>query len=361
MAAEFIPQFAPRDKPVAPFSMLGANGRLKRGAEPELDDRATLEALRLMMLGRMFDQKCLSLQRQGRLSTFAPIFGQEATLAGTAMAMDPARDWAVPQYREAPVQIRQGLPLATLALFRRGHPDGGVIPAGVNVLATQVSLAAQLPHAVGLAWGIRMKGGDGVVVVFFGDGASSEGDFHESCNLAGLVDAPVIFLLQNNQWAISTPRAIQSAARDLAARAPGYGFAGVSVDGNDLLAMHKVAADAVRRARAGGGPTLIEAHTYRIGMHTTADDPSRYVDAGELERWKKRDPIERVQRYLAAKGKWDDARAAAWEDEIRAEIEAAFDHADGYPPPRPEQIYEHLYAEPTPTLIRQRRANLGQP
>lgn len=360
MAETFTPQFKPAAKAVAPFAMLGEDGQMTRGAKPALSDKDTLEGLRLMMLGRLFDQKCLSLQRQGRLSTFAPIFGQEATLAGTAMAMDPKRDWAVPQYREAPVQIRQGLPLKTLALFRRGHPDGGIIPEGVNLLSTQVSLAAQLPHAVGLAWGIRMKGEDGVVVVFFGDGASSEGDFHESCNLAGLVDAPVIFLLQNNQWAISTPRSIQSAARDLAARAPGYGFPGVSVDGNDLFAMYKAVADAVARARAGGGPTLIEAHTYRMGMHTTADDPSRYVDPDELERWQKRDPIERVQRYLAAKGKWDDKTAAKWEDEIRTEIEAAFDHADHYPPPEPAQIYEHLYAEPTPTLVRQRRAHFGQ-
>ena len=208
-----------------------------------------------MMLGRAFDRKCLSLQRQGRLGTFAPIFGQEATLVGVAMALDPARDWAVPQYRELPVQIRQGVPLETVAIYRRGHPDGGIVPEGVRMFATQVSLAAQLPHAVGLAWGMKMKGEDGAVAVFFGDGASSEGDFHESCNLAGVVDAPVLFVLQNNQWAISTPRSIQTAGADLASRAPAYGFPGVSVDGNDLFAVHAVAADAVARARAGKGAT----------------------------------------------------------------------------------------------------------
>jgi pyruvate dehydrogenase E1 component alpha subunit len=360
MPAEFTPQFRPQTKPVAPLSILSETGKLRRGAEPELTEAQMLEALRLMMLGRAFDAKCLSLQRQGKLGTFAPIVGQEAALVGTAMALDPKRDWAVPQYRELPVLIRQGVPLERIALFRQGHPDGGILPEGVNVLPTQVSLAAHLPHAVGLAWGLRMKGDDGVVAVIFGDGASSQGDFHESCNLAGVVQAPVIFLLQNNQWAISTPRAIQSAAADLAARAPGYGFPGVSVDGNDLLAMHKAVSDAVRRARAGDGPTLVEAQTYRIGAHTTADDPTRYVEPAELERWKKRDPIERVQKYLAAQGKWNDDTAKGWDDEIRDQVEEAFAKAAAHPPPRAEQLYEHLYARPTPALERQRAANLGR-
>ena len=359
MPGDFAPQYQPQAKAAAPLSMLSETGKLKRGAAPELSDEQTLEALRLMMLGRAFDEKCLSQQRQGRLGTFAPIFGQEATLVGTAMAMDPARDWAVPQYREFPVQFRQGLPMLSLILYRRGHPAGGIIPDGVNVMSTQVSLAAQIPHAVGLAWGMKMNGGDGVAVVFFGDGASSEGDFHESCNLAGVVDAPVIFLLQNNQWAISTPRAIQSSGADFASRAPAYGFAGVSVDGNDLFAVHKVVADAVRRGREGKGATLVEAVTYRMGMHTTADDPSRYVDPAVLERWKKRDPIKRIQKHLAAKGQWDEATAGELEASIRDEIETAFAAADAYPAAEAAAIYEHITAEPSQTLRRQRAAHLG--
>jgi len=359
MASEFAPQFQPRPTAVKPFTMLSPAGKLARGAAPEMSESEILEALRLMMLGRAFDEKCLSLQRQGRLGTFAPIFGQEATLVGSAMAMDPKRDWCVPQYRECPVQIRQGLPMKSLILYRRGHPDGGIVPDGVRVMATQVSLAAQIPHAVGLAWGMKMRGEDGCAVVYFGDGASSEGDFHESCNLAGIVEAPVIFLLQNNQWAISTPRAIQSAGADLAARAPAYGFPGVSVDGNDLFAVHKVVKDAITRGRAGHGATLVEAHTYRMGMHTTADDPSRYVDPDERAAWAKRDPIERVCKYLAAAGKWDDKTAARWDEEVRAEVEEAFAAADAYPKPEPAAMYEHVFAAPTPTLVRQRRAHLG--
>ena len=359
MPGDFAPQYQPKSKAVAPLSMLGGNGKLKRGIEPELSDEQALEGLRLMMLGRAFDEKCLSQQRQGRLGTFAPIFGQEATLVGTALAMDPARDWAVPQYREFPVQYSQGIPMLSLILYRRGHPDGGIIPDGVNVMATQVSLAAQIPHAVGLGWGMKLKNQDGVSVVFFGDGASSEGDFHESCNLAGIVDAPVIFLLQNNQWAISTPRAIQTSGLDFASRAPSYGFPGVSVDGNDMFAVHKVVADAVRRGREGKGATLVEAVTYRMGMHTTADDPTRYVDPAEREHWRKKDPIDRVQKYLAAKGLWDDIKAGECEAEIRDEVEGAFAAADAYVAPSAEAIYEHVFAETSQTLRRQRAEHLG--
>ena len=212
---------------------------------------------------------------------------------------------------------------------------------------------------MGLAWGLKLQGKDGVVIVYFGDGASSEGDFHEACNLAGVVKAPVIFLLQNNGWAISTPREIQSATTDLASRAPGYGFPGVAVDGNDLLAMYAVTAAAVARARAGDGPTLVEARTYRMWAHTTADDPTRYQNPDVLKRWEKRDPIARVQKYLAARNQWDDETAAAWEAEIAAEIDGAFERAEAYPKPTADAIYDHVFAEPTPALERQRAALAG--
>ena len=359
MTVKPTPQFLPADKPVEPISLLDENGKLRDGAEPGLSEQQVLEGLRWMMLGRAFDTKSFSLQRQGKIGTFAPIVGQEASILGAAMALDPARDWVVPQYRELPAVLRQGFPLEQVAMQRRGHPAAACIPDGVNILCQQVSLAAQIPHAVGLAWGLKLQGKDGVVIVYFGDGASSEGDFHESCNLAGVVKAPVIFLLQNNAWAISTPRDIQSATADLAARAPGYGFPGVSVDGNDLFAMHMVTAAAVERARAGDGPTLIEAHTFRMWAHTTADDPTRYVEPADLERWQQRDPIERVQNYLAEQGKWDDQIAAAWEAEIGAEIEAAFAKVDTLAPPTGAEIYEHVYAEMPPVLAGQRAAQFG--
>ena len=359
MTVQITPQFHPADGAVEPVRFLDPSGDLLEGAEPRMSHEMVLEALRYMMLGRAFDTKCFSLQRQGKLGTFAPIVGQEASIMGSAMALDPTRDWIVPQYREMPAVVRHGYPAERIVLYRQGHPEGGFIPDGVKVLQYQVSLAAQLPHAVGLAWGMRLKEEPGVAMVYFGDGASSEGDFHESCNLAGVVAAPVIFLLQNNQWAISTPRSIQTAGADIASRAPGYGFPGVSVDGNDLLAVHAVAAEAVERALAGKGPTLIETHTYRMWAHTTADDPTRYVDPQEKEGWEARDPIRRVQGYLRARDEWSESRQSDWESEIIAEVEAIFTAADGYGPPEAAEIYEHVFERPTATLARQRRWQLG--
>ena len=354
------PQFEPRKKAVDSHKILHSNGTLASGTNAPLDNDQTLEALKLMMLGRAFDTKCFSLQRQGKMGTFAPMHGQEASIVGSAMALNPDTDWIAPQYREAPAALRQGLPLKTIILYRQGHPEGGVVPAGVKIMQFQISLAAQIPHAVGLAWGMKLQQQKGVALAYFGDGSSSEGDFHESCNLAGVTKAPVIFLLQNNQWAISTPREIQSATVDLAARATGYGFSGVSVDGNDLFAVYQAVNEAATRARNGDGPTLIECHTYRMWAHTTADDPTRYVNENVERDWATRDPIERVQSYLAGKGLWNDEKAAQWNDEIASEIQAAFDEAASVPPAGPESLYEHVFEEPTPSLQRQRRVHLQE-
>jgi pyruvate dehydrogenase E1 component alpha subunit len=354
------PQFKPRKKSVDAHKILKPNGTLASGATAPLTDEQALEALRLMMIGRAFDTKCFSLQRQGKMGTFAPLHGQEASIVGSAMALNPKTDWIAPQYREMPAALRQGLPLKNIILYRQGHPQGGVVPAGVNVMQFQISLAAQIPHAVGLAWGMQLQQQPGVAVAYFGDGSSSEGDFHESCNLAGVTKAPVIFLLQNNQWAISTPREIQSASTDLASRAPGYGFPGVSVDGNDLFAVYQAVSEAVDRGRRGEGPTLIECHTYRMWAHTTADDPTRYVDENVEKDWAKRDPIERVQKYLASRDQWSEEKSAQWDEEIAAEIQAGFDAAADVPAAGPESLYEHVFETPTETLLRQRRAHLQE-
>lgn len=354
------PQFTPNKNSVAPHQILDSNGELVGDAAAPLADEQILEALRLMMIGRAFDTKCFSLQRQGKMGTFAPLHGQEASIVGSAMALNPATDWIAPQYREMPAALRQGLPLKNIILYRQGHPAGGVVPSGVKVMQFQISLAAQIPHAVGLAWGMRLQQQEGVAVAYFGDGSSSEGDFHESCNLAGVTAAPVIFLLQNNQWAISTPREIQSASVDLASRAPGYGFPGVSVDGNDLFAVYQSVNEAVARARAGKGPTLIECHTYRMWAHTTADDPSRYVDENVEQDWAKKDPIERVQKYLATQGRWNDAIAAQWDEEITTEIQTGFDEAASVAAAGPESLYEHVFETPTESLLRQRSAHLQE-
>jgi pyruvate dehydrogenase E1 component alpha subunit len=351
-------QFVPDSAPVSPLSHLAPDGVLADGVEASMSDDEVLHALRWMMLTRVFDTKAMSLQRQGRFGTFSPVTGQEASIVGSASALDPSIDWVVPQYRELPALLRQGLPLESFMLYFMGNLAGGRIPGNVNILPIQISLAAQLPHAVGLAWGLQLQQTGGVVIVYFGDGASSEGDFHEACNLAGAIAAPVVFVLSNNGWAISTPRHKQSRAANLAARAPGYGFPGVVVDGNDLLAVHATTAAAVARARAGLGPTLIETITYRMGPHNTADDPTRYVPVGEQEAWLALDPIVRVQRYLASRGRWDNAAQAAMDAELTRQVEDALAIARAAPAPNAGQIFEHVFADPPATLDRQRTAKL---
>ena len=353
--SSLMPQFSCHDDPVTPLRLLEPSGALVAGAVSPLDDEQLLRALRLMMLSRAFDAKGISLQRQGRFGTFSPVHGQEASVVGSAFALDPSCDWIVPQYRELPALLHQGLPLEQFILYFNGHPDGGKIPDGVRLFPIQISLGAQLPQAVGLAWGLHLQKIDGVVLTYFGDGASSEGDFHEACNLAGVVRAPVVFFLQNNGWAISTPRSRQSAARTLAERAPGYGFSGVVVDGNDLFAVYAVTAAAVERARAGLGPTLIESLTYRLGAHNTADDPTRYISQEILDSWSDRDPILRVQRYLAARGVWNDDTASEFRDDISRTIDQALAAARATPPPAAEDLFRHTYAQLTERQARQLR------
>ena len=286
----------------APLQLLAPDGTLADGHVPALDDAALLGAWRAMLQSRVIDERFFSLQRQGRLGTYSPVNGEEAAVVGSAWALDPARDWVVPQYRELPAMLHQGYTLVRALEYFKGIPRGNHMAPGVNVLPYQISLAAQIPHAVGLAWGLRHQGSDGVVVVYFGDGASSEGDAHEALNLAGVRRAPVVFVLKNNGWAISTPVSRQTAADTFAARAEGYGIAGEAVDGNDLLAMHDACRRAVERARAGEGPTLIEARTHRMGPHNTSDDPTRYVDPAWLEERRAIDPVARVRRHLQARG-----------------------------------------------------------
>jgi pyruvate dehydrogenase E1 component alpha subunit len=349
----------PQAEPGAPLEILRPDGSVPDGYEPPLSGDELLAAYRLMLLTRLFDEKAFSLQRQGRMGTFSPVTGQEASVVGSAFALDPARDWVVPQYRELPAMLRQGYTLTKFLLYFMGNPAGNHMGDGVNVLPFQISLAAQVPHAVGLAWGMRHQGSDGVAMTYFGDGASSEGDVHESLNLAGVRRAPVIFWLQNNGWAISTPVSKQTAASSFADRAAGYGFPGVVVDGNDLFAVLEVAQAAVARARAGEGPTLVESRTYRLGPHNTADDPTRYVDPEELEARSRLDPIERVRLHLEARGLHDESAEASLRAEIAEEVAAAVAEAEAFAPAHPGQIFEHVYAEPFGRLARQWDAATG--
>lgn len=345
-------RFDPSATEVTPYNKLAQDGTLSGSST--LDLKEVLESLRLMVLARTFDDKGIAMQRQGRFGTFSSVRGQEASIVGAAMALDPTRDWIAPQYRELPALLHHGYPLENFALYFLGNLSGGVIPPHVNMLPLQISLGAQVPQATGIAWGLKLQGSDGIVATFFGDGTSSEGDIHESMNLAGVTKAPVIFFLQNNGWAISTPREIQTASKSLAQRALGYGIHGVTVDGNDLLAVHEVMQEAVARARAGEGPTLIESVTYRTGAHNTADDPSRYIDEEVFESWVKKDPIERVENYLRAIGEWDDVKAQELRDACAEEVEQAMTIARSTPLPEPAALFDHVYADPPQRVSQQR-------
>lgn len=343
------------ERTVAPI--LRADGTLAPGASCPMDEQTLLEALEMMIRSRLLDQRGISFQRQGRVGVFGETRGQEASTVGSALAVDPGTDWVVPAYRDLPAVLRQGVRLTQFWLTCIGHPAGWDIPETANVFPSQIELGAQLPHAVGLAWGLRHQRLPGAVLTYFGDGASSEGDFYEAGNLAGVLDAPVVMFCQNNGWAISTPRHRQTRAASIAAKAAGFGIPGYVVDGNDVMAVYAITRQAMARAQAGGGPTLIEAQTYRLGGHNTADDPTRYTGPADAEGWLSLDPVERLQTYLRAQDLWDDEREAALREHLLTAIDESFAQAEQIARDRePEMLFDNVYASSPRRFERQRSA-----
>jgi pyruvate dehydrogenase E1 component alpha subunit len=319
-----------------------------------MDVERAMRLYRAMMAARLYDRKGTALQKQGRLATYAPLEGQEAAQIGSAAALRPD-DWMVATYRDAAAMWFHGYPWELLLLGRMGDERGGSPPQGVNVLPPSITVGAHMLHAVGLAWAEKLQGTDRVALTYFGDGATSEGDFHEALNFAGVYRLPVVFLCENNQYAISLRRDRQTAAETIASKAEGYGMPGALVDGNDLFAVFHATKEAVDRARGGGGPTLIEALTYRLGPHTTSDDPKRYRDPAEEAEWRERDPIKRLRGWLEERGACDEE----WHREIEASegavIEAAVEAAEAVPPQEPRGPFEAMFAEMTPQLREQQR------
>jgi len=321
--------------------------------EPKLPDDVLKRAYRTLVLVRILDARMLSLQRQGRIGFYVPSTGEEASQVGSAMALGPS-DWVFPAYREPGAGLARGIPVDVVIAQAYGNSadpaKGRQMPShygsrAVNFVTPSSPVGTQIPMAVGAAWAMKIRGDPSVTLVYFGDGATSEGDFHAGMNFAGVFKAPTVFFCKNNQWAISLPVSMQTAAKTLASKAQAYGFDGVRVDGNDLLAVYAATKRAVDLARSGGGPSMIEAVTYRLGPHSSSDDPSRYRSKEEVESWAARDPIERLRRYLEVKGIW----TKAWDDALRKELEDLVSETirriEKAPPPPLESLFQDVYAE----------------
>ncbi|MCL4379711.1 MAG: pyruvate dehydrogenase (acetyl-transferring) E1 component subunit alpha [Candidatus Marsarchaeota archaeon] len=306
----------------------------------DVDDSKILEMYKWMSFARQLDAKALSLQRQGRAVTYAPLVGEEATQIGSAMAMGQ-NDFFVPNFRQHGVFLVRRLPLYAIFLYWKGFEEGSVVGKDVNALPYIVPVSTQLPHATGIALAQKYRKTGGAVVTYVGDGGTSEGNFYEAINFAGIMKAPLVMIIENNGWAISEPRSEQTAAQTLAQKAVAAGIPSIQVDGNDVISVYKATKDAI--SKAADGPIVIECITYRMSMHTTADDPSKYRPQADVEAWKPKDPLLRVRNYLAKKGLWDDAKESTLSEEHLKEIDAAVDEAEKFKAD-PKSMFQNLYS-----------------
>ncbi|MEM0147349.1 MAG: pyruvate dehydrogenase (acetyl-transferring) E1 component subunit alpha [Candidatus Micrarchaeaceae archaeon] len=323
------------------MQILSEDGTVDKSLLPgDLNNEKIISMYKYMNFARALDTKTLSLQRQGRAVTYAPLVGEEATQVGSAMAMR-ANDIFVPNFRQHAVYLIRGLPLELYFIYWRGFEEGGAIPKNVNGLPVIVPVASQVPHAVGFAFAQKYKSTGNAVITYVGDGGTSEGDFYEAINFAGVFKLPLVIIIENNQWAISVPRRKQTAAETLAQKGIAAGIDSVQVDGNDVFAVYKATKDAIEASKEK--PTIIECITYRMSMHTTADDPTKYRTDEEVEEWRKKDPIDRLKKYIYANGLWNDEKENAMREEQANAIDAAVEKAEQFKPD-PKSMFENVYS-----------------
>lgn len=336
------------------LEILAPDGSVDADLLPPLSDALIRRMYELMLLSRIFDERAVALQREGRLGTYPPIRGQEAAQVGSALALEPD-DRVFPSFREMGVHLTLGYPIELLYQYWTGDERGQVTPAGLNIFPFCVAVGTHIPHAVGAALAARNLREPVAVAAYFGDGATSKGDFHEGFNLAGVFRLPVVFICQNNQWAISVPLKGQTASESLAQKAIAYGFEGVQVDGNDIFAVYTACKAALEKARSGNGPTFVECLTYRMGDHTTADDASRYRSDDELAAWNERDPLLRLQRCMTARGLWSGEYRQTATAEATARIDAAIAAMEAAPPPAAAEMYDFTLATLSPRQAGQKK------
>ncbi|MCM3586267.1 pyruvate dehydrogenase (acetyl-transferring) E1 component subunit alpha [Mesobacillus maritimus] len=326
---------------------------VNEAAMPDLSDEQLQELMRRMVYTRILDQRSISLNRQGRLGFYAPTAGQEASQLATQFALEQ-EDFILPGYRDVPQIVWHGLPLAQAFLWSRGHFEGMKIPEGVNVLHPQIIIGAQYVQTAGVALGMKKRGTKAVAITYTGDGGTSQGDFYEGINFAGAYKAPAIFVVQNNQFAISTPVEKQTAAKTLAQKAVAAGIPGIQVDGMDPLAVYAATRNARERAVNGEGPTLIETLTYRYGPHTMAgDDPTRYRTADLDNEWEKKDPLVRFRKFLEGKGLWNEEKENEVIEQAKEDIKEAIKQADGAPKQKVTDLMSIMYEEEMPQNLKE--------
>lgn len=330
------------------YQILDINGNTNEEFPASLAEQMYEE----MVYMRMADDKAIKLQRQGRMGTYASIKGQEAAQIGSVHALEKS-DWVVPAFREMAVMHLHGISLENIYRYWGGFEIGNKSPDGVNVLPVSIPVGTHLLHAVGIAWAMKLQKKKQIAAAYFSDGATSEGDFHEAMNFAGVFKVPCVFFCQNNQYAISVPRQKQTASKTIAQKAVAYGFSGMQVDGNDVLAVYNAMKEAVSRGRKGEGPFFIEAVTFRQSDHTTSDDAKKYRPKDEEEYWIKRDPIMRMRLYLKSKNSWNEKWQKEIEENSSAKISKAVEIYESTPVNRVEDIFKHVYAEMTPQLKEQ--------